>query len=216
MQLCDWPAVINILPACDFVSPEDTVPTGSSKKGLCQCLMSYEVMLCADVFFFLRRFKFGQQETISHWHQTEWEVAIFLCIVLKVSIKNLICAFSVKQTAFYRLPSFSNQLILWIWQVTYYLLKTSCQYVSCYKQQASFCWIIHAMLNHVPVCDVKPKLSVAYLPVGSLQSPVVTLNRSVSAVFQQWQHEQNVLNTDHRVCQDKCLSIVCVRRCVRG
>lgn len=72
------------------------------------------------------------------------------------------------------------------------------------------------MLNHVPVCDVKPKLSVAYLPVGSLQSPVVTLNRSVSAVFQQWQHEQNVLNTDHRVCQDKGLSVVCVRRCAWG
>lgn len=44
---------------------------------------------------------------------------------------------------------------------------------------------MQAKLNLVLGCDVKPKLAVTYLPVASLQSPVVTLNHSVTAVFQQ-------------------------------
>lgn len=47
------------------------MPTGSTKKGLCQCLMSREVMQCMCVcecdgvcVLYLSRLKFGQWETL--------------------------------------------------------------------------------------------------------------------------------------------------------
>lgn len=89
MQLCDWLAVINILPACDFISLELLCQQAALKRDFVNvwCLgkwCSVWMYVCLSLFSKgIQIWAVG--DTIPCWHQIEEEVFLNM-IVIKFSI----------------------------------------------------------------------------------------------------------------------------------